>query len=128
MAALSKAERQVLVMAFTLTSDEITELLIQRAAEGLDVRVIMEASQIRNTGNDFERLLESGVDVRTDGNPYNMHHKVMIIDGEIVVAGSYNFTRSAEERNDENLIIIWDEDLATSYLVEFSRVWEAAKR
>jgi phosphatidylserine/phosphatidylglycerophosphate/cardiolipin synthase-like enzyme len=128
METLQKAEQQVLVMAFTLTTDEITEQLIQQADEGLDVRVIMEASQVRNTGNDFERLLESNVDARTDGNPYNMHHKVMILDGEIVIAGSYNFTRSAEERNDENLVIIRDEDLASSYLVEFTRIWDAAQR
>jgi phosphatidylserine/phosphatidylglycerophosphate/cardiolipin synthase-like enzyme len=125
--ALRDADEQVLVMAYTLTADEITDLLIQRAAEGLDVRVILEAGQIRSTGNDYERLRGSPVDVRTDRNPYNMHHKVMVIDGELVITGSYNFTRSAEERNDENVIIIMDEDLANAYLVEFTRIWEAAQ-
>jgi phosphatidylserine/phosphatidylglycerophosphate/cardiolipin synthase-like enzyme len=125
--ALQQAREQVLVMAFTLTADEIAELLIQRAEEGLDVRVIFEAGQIRSVGTDYERLLESSVDVRTDRNPYNMHHKVIIIDGEVVITGSYNFTRSAEERNDENLIIIMDESLANAYLVEFTRIWEAAQ-
>jgi phosphatidylserine/phosphatidylglycerophosphate/cardiolipin synthase-like enzyme len=52
---------------------------------------------------------------------------VIIIDGAVVIAGSYNFTRSAEERNDENLIIIEDEALAGAYLVEFTRIWEAAQ-
>lgn len=125
--ALGQAEQQVLVMAFTLTTDEITELLIEHMAHGIDVRVVLDADQVRNTGNDYEWLLESGVDVRTDRNPYNMHHKVMLIDGEVVVTGSYNFTRSAEERNDENLIIIKDDNLASSYLVEFNRIWEAAQ-
>ncbi len=125
--ALDHAEEQILVMAYTLTADEISDALIDASLFGLDVRVLVEADQIRSTGNDFERLRESGVDVRLDRNPYNMHHKVIVIDGRVVIAGSYNFTRSAEERNDENLIIIMDEDLASSYLLEFSRLWEAAR-
>jgi phosphatidylserine/phosphatidylglycerophosphate/cardiolipin synthase-like enzyme len=124
---LGQAEQQVLVLAFTLTADEITELLIEQKLNGIDVQVVMDADQIRSTGNDYARLLDSGVDVRTDRNPYNMHHKVMIIDEEVVITGSYNFTRSAEERNDENIIILKDEDLAQSYLVEFSRIWDAAQ-
>lgn len=126
--ALGEAREQVLVMAYTLTSDEIAALLLEKSQEGLDVRVVMEADQVRSTGNDFTRLQEAGVDALLDGNPYNMHHKVIIIDGEIVITGSYNFTRSAEERNDENLIIIRDEELAQEYLVEFTRIWETAQR
>jgi phosphatidylserine/phosphatidylglycerophosphate/cardiolipin synthase-like enzyme len=122
---LGRAEEQVIVMAYTLTADEIADALIELALEGQDVRLLAEADQIRSTGNDFERLKENGVDARTDINPYNMHHKVIVIDGRVVICGSYNFTRSAEERNDENLIIIKDESLADSYLIEFARLWEA---
>lgn len=128
MGALEGAQEQVLVMAYTLTADELTALLIEQAQRGLEVRVLMEADQIRSTGNDFTHLQEGGVDAVVDGNPYNMHHKVILIDGQIVIAGSYNFTRSAEERNDENLVIIQDSDLAEEYLVEFTRIWETAQR
>jgi phosphatidylserine/phosphatidylglycerophosphate/cardiolipin synthase-like enzyme len=89
--------------------------------------VLLEADQIRSTGNDYAWLKENGVNIRSDGNPYNMHHKVILIDGEVVITGSYNFTRSAEERNDENLIIVKDQILAAKYLVEFTRIWEAAR-
>ena len=125
--ALQTAETQVLVMAYTLTQDALTEILIEQSRNGQDVRVLMEAGQISSTGNDFIQLKEGGVDARTDRNPYNMHHKVIILDERTVITGSYNFTRSAEERNDENLLIIKDEDLAAAYLVEFSRIWEAAQ-
>lgn len=124
---LDRAEEQVIVMAYTLTADPIADALIELALAGMDVRVLVEADQIRSAGNDFERLMESGVDARKDGNPYNMHHKVILVDGQIVITGSYNFTRSAEERNDENILIIKDEDLAGRYLVEFGRLWEAAR-
>ncbi len=51
-----------------------------------------------------------------------MHHKVVIIDEEIVITGSYNFSRSAEERNDENIIIIYNAEIAQEFIKEFQRV------
>ena len=65
-------------------------------------------------------------DVRVGSNPWLMHHKVMIVDGRIVVTGSYNWSWSAENRNDENLIVIMDEDIAREFEEEFMRVWSAA--
>jgi phosphatidylserine/phosphatidylglycerophosphate/cardiolipin synthase-like enzyme len=56
-----------------------------------------------------------------------MHHKVIIIDDEIVVFGSYNFSASADERNDENILIIHNADFAGHYLTEFQRVWAKAQ-
>ena len=57
-----------------------------------------------------------------------MHHKVMIIDGEIVITGSYNFSRSAETRNDENMIFIYNREIAELFLDEFEKVYEQALR
>jgi len=51
-----------------------------------------------------------------------MHHKVLIIDRQIVVTGSYNFSRNAEERNDENILVIYNTDIAEAFLEEFARV------
>jgi phosphatidylserine/phosphatidylglycerophosphate/cardiolipin synthase-like enzyme len=56
-----------------------------------------------------------------------MHHKVIVIDSQIVVTGSYNFTASAETRNDENLIVIYDPAIAAQYLAEFRRVFSRAE-
>jgi phosphatidylserine/phosphatidylglycerophosphate/cardiolipin synthase-like enzyme len=52
-----------------------------------------------------------------------MHHKFMVVDGGIVVTGSYNWSHAAEERNDENLIVILNPDIATLYEAEFDRIW-----
>jgi phosphatidylserine/phosphatidylglycerophosphate/cardiolipin synthase-like enzyme len=56
-----------------------------------------------------------------------MHHKFMAIDGKIVVTGSYNFSVSAEDANDENLIVLIGEEIAALYSSEFMRVWMAAQ-
>ena len=64
---------------------------------------------------------------RQDGNPGLMHHKVIIIDRSIVITGSYNFSASAEEVNDENLIVIFSPDIAAQYLAEFMRIYAQAQ-
>ena len=60
--------------------------------------------------------------------PLEGTHKVFIIDGKIVAFGSYNFSQSAEERNDENVLIVYNEAIAGEFLKEFERVWELAQR
>ena len=99
------------------------------AAAGITVAGVFEEGQYHsNTGTEFDNLLAAGLDVRLDGNQRNMHHKVFIIDGETVITGSYNFSRSAEERNDENTLIIHDPEIAILYLAEFERVFEKARQ
>jgi phosphatidylserine/phosphatidylglycerophosphate/cardiolipin synthase-like enzyme len=66
------------------------------------------------------------LDVRIDGIEGQMHHKVFIIDGSIVVIGSYNFSQAAETRNDENTLIIYNEAIAQQFMLEFERVWKVA--
>jgi phosphatidylserine/phosphatidylglycerophosphate/cardiolipin synthase-like enzyme len=56
-----------------------------------------------------------------------MHHKVIIIDRSIVITGSYNFTASAEDRNDENIVIFFSPEIAHLFIVEFERVFNAAQ-
>jgi phosphatidylserine/phosphatidylglycerophosphate/cardiolipin synthase-like enzyme len=55
-----------------------------------------------------------------------MHHKVIVLDGEIVITGSYNFTQSAENKNDEDLLIIWNAGWAALYEKEFHRIYDLA--
>ena len=52
-----------------------------------------------------------------------MHHKVIVIDGKKVITGSYNFSKSANKKNDENIIIIDNADIANQYLDEFKRLY-----
>jgi phosphatidylserine/phosphatidylglycerophosphate/cardiolipin synthase-like enzyme len=114
---VSSAQGSVHFMAYSFTSDDLAQALIERAGAGVVVSGILEESQARsNTGGEYENLRQSGVDVRLGGQSGNMHHKVLIIDGSIVVAGSYNFSQSAETRNDENVLIIHNPEIAAQYL------------
>jgi len=120
------AQKSIYVMAFTLTLDPISEAILQRAGEGIDVQGLFDTGQSQNQGSDVARLAESGVDIMLDGNPRKMHHKVIIVDERIVITGSYNFSRNAEEKNDENVLIIHSPQLAAQYLQEFLRLREIA--
>jgi len=75
-------------------------------------------------------LTEGGLkeQVRQDGNRYNLHSKVFIIDHQVVVMGSYNFSNNAENSNDENILIIRNAEIAAAYFAEWERVWAEAQR
>ncbi len=120
---ISRANESVHVMVYGFTLDDLSEALIEAEERGVEVRVVIERESAYWSGSEYERLLRAGVDVRLDGNPHTMHHKVVVIDGKIVITGSYNWTWSAENRNDENVVILMDEGLAESYEKEFQRVW-----
>ena len=120
---ISRANESVHVMVFGFTLDDLSEALIEAGERGVEVRVVIERESAYWSGSEYERLLRGGVEVRLDGNPHTMHHKVVVIDGKIVITGSYNWTWSAENKNDENVVVLMDEGLAESYEKEFQRVW-----
>ena len=69
-----------------------------------------------------------GIDVYLDANPYNMHHKVLILDDETVVAGSFNFSEGADRQNDENVVILKSQEVARRFEEEYRRVAGAAQK
>jgi phosphatidylserine/phosphatidylglycerophosphate/cardiolipin synthase-like enzyme len=124
---LSQAQERIDVLAYSFTSDPLAEALIAAAERGVVVRAVFDEEQARfNTGGDYERLLAAGLDVRLDGNPGKMHHKVILIDGKLVIFGSYNFSSSAELRNDENLLAWRHPEAAATFQGEFERIYALA--
>jgi phosphatidylserine/phosphatidylglycerophosphate/cardiolipin synthase-like enzyme len=125
--SILQAEESVYFLAYSFTSDEIADAMLDRSAEGIDVAGVFEEGQYySNIGTEFDRFVEAGLAVRLDGNSRNMHHKVIIIDQEIVILGSYNFSSNAENRNDENTLIIHNRDIAEEFYTEFQRVYAIA--
>ena len=129
LAWIDSARTSIFFLAFSFTSNDLGEALRQRALDGIQVKGVMDDGQVRsNQGTEFDAFKQAGLPVRLDGNVSGlMHHKVMIIDESVVVTGSYNFTDSAEMRNDENLVILEDRDLAAQYLVEFRKIYNEAQ-
>ncbi len=126
--ALNSADESIRFLAFSFTLDDVAQAMLARAVDGVDVAGIFETTGSETRFSELTPLFCAGLEVRQDGNPYVLHHKVFIIDNETVITGSFNFSASATESNDENLIIIQDADLAAQYLAEFDRRWAEAVR
>jgi phosphatidylserine/phosphatidylglycerophosphate/cardiolipin synthase-like enzyme len=102
----------------------VMDQLISEYQSGLDVKGIIEVTSRQYV----EPMVCAEMDVQQDGNPEGfMHDKVFIIDGSIVVTGSFNFSASAANSNDENVLIIHNADIASAYLEEFNRLWAEAQ-
>ncbi len=122
---INGAQENIYFMAFSFTSNPIGEAMRKGAADNVLVAGVMDTDQVKsNIGTEFDLFKQDDLNVFQDINPGLMHHKVIILDEEIVILGSYNFTNSAETRNDENLIVIYNHDIASQFIAEFRRVYD----
>jgi len=128
LALVGGAQRSIEFLAFAFTSTDLAQVMIDRAQLGVEVRGVFDEEQAGGLGSVYRRMREAGMEVRLDSLRGDMHHKVILIDRAIVVTGSYNFSRSAEERNDENLLILEAPQLAAEYLIEFDQIFRRARR
>ena len=120
-AALGRARQTVLVQAYSFTDEPIAQALKAAHDRGVAVRAILDKSQLTERHSDLAFLVQAGVPTWIDAVHAIAHNKVMVIDGRWVVTGSFNFTRAAEHRNAENLLILDAPELAARY----ARNWEA---
>lgn len=104
--ALHDARKTVLVQAYSFTSEPIARALVDARKRGVDVQVILDKSQRTERYSGATFLANEGVPVFIDAGHRIAHNKVMVIDGETVITGSFNFTKSAESGNAENVLLI----------------------
>jgi len=121
-AGINGARKEVGVAAFVLTHPRVVDALNAAARRGVAVRVLLER---RNLDDSREEALDPRVEVRADANPAAMHLKTLVVDGRTLITGSFNFTRSAVTRNDENLLVLTQPELARRYK---EKVWQAWRR
>ena len=119
---LKNAKSEIYFMTFSFTHPSIANILLLKNLDKVMVKGVMEARQVTKHSQ-FKRLNDSGIKVVKDKNKGNMHHKVFIIDNQTVITGSMNPTRGGNEKNDENVMIIRDKDVAELFLDEFKRVY-----
>jgi phosphatidylserine/phosphatidylglycerophosphate/cardiolipin synthase-like enzyme len=127
-AEIKAAKKSVRFIAFSYTDKAISQAMIAAHKRNLFVQGVMENQNVKGTGSAWPALESAGVDILKDGNCYIMHHKTIIIDDEIVITGSYNFTKSAEQSNDENLLIINSPSLAAQFIAEYKLVRAQAEQ
>ncbi len=112
---LKAAKSSVLVQAYSFTAAPIAEALIAAHKRGVKVEVIIDEEKSDEKHSEAAMLARAGVRTLTDGKHVAAHNKVMVIDGQVVITGSFNFNRHAEEDNAENLLVIRDRQIAEKY-------------
>jgi len=120
---IARANSTIYVAIYSFTQDELGDALVAANDRGIDVRVFMEGENVNGLGSEYVKLVSAGITVRSDTRSALMHHKFMVVDGKVVATGSYNWSASAEDSNDENLLIVRSVFLADDYAAELNRLW-----
>ncbi|QEK90287.1 nuclease [Wolbachia endosymbiont of Chrysomya megacephala] len=115
--SVGHAKKSVLVQAYQFTSKPIAESLVQAKKRGVDIKVILDESQVRSKYSVINELFRQKIPIYIDYKPAISHSKIMIIDEQKIITGSFNFSDSAQKRNAENLLIITgDPQLVEQYI------------
>jgi phosphatidylserine/phosphatidylglycerophosphate/cardiolipin synthase-like enzyme len=121
---LDSAEKSIHFMVFSFTHRKVAEVLIDKAKQ-IEVKGVMEKSQ-NSRYSQFD-IMNKSLDVKWDNNGANMHHKVFIVDGKVVVIGSFNPSINGDVNNDENVLIIHDSVIATKFEDEFDFILNSSQ-
>jgi phospholipase D len=117
---IQKAQQQIHLQAYSFTSYPILEALRQAQKRGVQVRIILDKSQLTQSSL-ITKLKQSRIPVWIDQPSGIAHNKILIIDQNCVITGSFNFTYAAQHRNVENILIVYDKQLAKLYLQNWYR-------
>ena len=120
---LNEAKKSIDIAMYYFTDRNLANAVIDAHNRGVRVRIYLDKDQEEAKYSKSRYLAKHGITIRYSNNPYIMHHKFAVIDSEVVITGSYNWTASAGGRNNENLLVVRDPLLASRYEWEFFRLW-----
>jgi len=124
---IKAAKGNIVVAAYAFSSKYLGNALSEAFKRGVKVRIILDGDIARKAYSIDEWLAGEGIDVRfVEVKGGCLHHKFMIIDGKILMTGSYNFTNESEFRNHEAAIFTNNKALIQSFAAEFDRIWNLA--
>jgi phosphatidylserine/phosphatidylglycerophosphate/cardiolipin synthase-like enzyme len=124
---VNQAQNSIHFLAFSFTHDGIGQAMLARNQAGVELQGVFETTGSNTPFSEYTRLKQAGADVYQDGNPYAMHHKVILLDGQITIFGSFNFSDNADRDNDENLLVVDDPQFTAHFEQEYQRVLAAAR-
>lgn len=122
---LHRAKKQVDICVFTITDNHICDALKKLFDRGVRLRIISDNHKSEDRGSDIDRLAGMGIPVKIDRTHFHMHHKFALFDRQKLLTGSYNWTISAANSNNENIIILDEPTAIRSFSQEFDRLWDS---
>ena len=121
---LNNARSSIDICVFTISDNRLSDHILEAYQRQVQVRIITDNHKQHDAGSDVEWLVRQGIPTRFDRTPDHMHHKFCIVDGLTLINGSFNWTRSASERNQENIVISRDIPLVQQFQQQFDALWE----
>lgn len=124
---IHSAKSSVLVAAYSFTSKPIATALLDAHRRGVKVAVVADQDSNRKQYSAVQFLANQGVPVRTNGHYAIFHHKFMVIDGQHLETGSFNYSAAAASKNAENVLMLWNvKPIASNFAQEWQRLWNEA--
>lgn len=120
---LRSCRSEARICVFTIADDRISEAMLAAHRRGVQLRVISDDDKRFDRGSDIERLRDAGIAVAVDDSEAHMHHKFALFDDRRLLNGSFNWTRSASEANEENLVSSTDPRLIAHFAAQFEALW-----
>lgn len=126
--AINKAEKTIQVQTYSFTSATVTKALIEAHKRGVKVIILTDKKPKTYPHTQIEGLIKNGVGVFFDTSLPVSHSKILIVDSQTVITGSYHFTNEEEQKNSENFLMITDKDIARQYSTEFNQRVSVSQR
>lgn len=124
---LCSAKATIDVCVFTITSQTLADVLMKKHKAGIVVKVITDCEKMELNCSQIEQMRASGIQVRHDKTSYFMHHKFAIVDKDILINGSFNWTNQAVTGNQENVILTNHNELVQPFNTQFDKLWNLYK-
>lgn len=127
---IDNASKSIDLIGYGFQSQDIVQALVDAQKRGVEVRCVVDhkRNQNKTSKSIIEYARKNNIQVRLNKHYHIQHDKTMIIDGSIVETGSFNFTRSAEFENSENVLVIRDEPaIIAAYQSHFTSRWNLGK-
>jgi len=124
----SQANNSIHIMIYSFTLDTVGDALIQAKGKGVDVKIAWDKTEVNVEGSEYQRLKNAGIDIRIDREPgiSLLHDKVAIIDGRVIITGSFNWSTEANQHDRENLIVVNSQAWGAAYEQDFQQIWNAS--
>ncbi|NEN25351.1 DUF1669 domain-containing protein [Cryomorpha ignava] len=119
---LRAAISSIKICVFTISDNDISTEILSAHNRGIGVKILTDNDKSFDRGSDIEMLHNNNVSIKIDSTEHHMHHKFCIIDKKTLLTGSYNWTRSAADRNQENILVTQNPFLVKSFLGEFEKL------
>jgi mitochondrial cardiolipin hydrolase len=121
---LERAKVSVDICVFTISDDKISRAILSAYKRGVEVRIISDNDKANDLGSDIYSLSKQGLMIKIDRSASHMHHKFAIVDSRYLINGSFNWTRSASNYNQENIVVMNDYNVILDFKAVFDRLWK----